>query len=595
METPTHDVGIAIALKRQDEQRTKHQPLRQKDEFARTSSPTGSEKATNRANDTTRRKRQRARPHQSRRRRRQQREPCWWKQFLQGAMLYFLCISLPTIGGMGWRWFSQTPVSEFLRPLWKLLDYRSAIPLLLTFAGRWTGIILLTILTLLFAIARITLVSLLISEQDNEASQKEKIEAIVRVRSVHLLSSAYPKSLTPSRGNSIANLAGLGDEALSRSLHENSTSNLVALNNDDGTPVGILKRPPSLTMLSGIYYEEDTPIIEEPLHREEPVQPSDENLHGDELDDAPSWVERSFEAVRRSSIRSLGVEDDDDVEVPVSTQQLPNQDTSQQTNSATRYATAVFRLIYCGMTCVGCWFMFSSLEFWPPAVGGRGATANCWDLRGGPVAIQDSSTKYFDFDNANALLKMYSLVQASYHLHSLAFHLLTMALLWYHRGQSTPITSYWRSLLQHGIALCLIGGSYLFSATRRLGAIGTFALDLSNFFLHLLQVLMNSPQKIDTILIHAVHKGLVIPFFVYCRFYVWPAIVWYSMARESKDWLAQVSHTIGDSVALALLMCFHLLTLALLILNMVMFKRLLFHPHLQRLSKEEKGENRTSQ
>jgi hypothetical protein len=43
-----------------------------------------------------------------------------------------------------------------------------------------------------------------------------------------------------------------------------------------------------------------------------------------------------------------------------------------------------------------------------------------------------------DFDELDALLKLYNLLQASYHVHSGAFHILTMVLLWTRR-QRYPV------------------------------------------------------------------------------------------------------------------------------------------------------------
>lgn len=194
-----------------------------------------------------------------------------------------------------------------------------------------------------------------------------------------------------------------------------------------------------------------------------------------------------------------------------------------------------------------------------------------------------------DFDELNALLKFYYLLQASYHLHSGAFHVLTMIILWARKESATkPFTSYWRSLFQHSIALLLIGGSHLFASTRRLGAIGSFALDASSFLLHALQVCINAPQTIPTPYIKAVHRGLVIPIFMYCRFYVWPFVVWRSAWLESKDWLTQMESTLFPGIYDAMIYLFTGLTVILLGLNLVLFKRLVNHPHLQRVYNKKK-------
>jgi TLC domain len=215
-----------------------------------------------------------------------------------------------------------------------------------------------------------------------------------------------------------------------------------------------------------------------------------------------------------------------------------------------------------------------------------------------------------DFDGLDALLKLYYLLQASYHVHSGAFHILTMVLLWTRRQRypgdnntindnnnnnkartkhrqdratAKPFTAYWRSLLQHCIALLLIGGSHLFASTRRLGAIGNFALDASSLSLHVLQLCINAPISIPPIYIEILHRGLVIPLFVYCRFYVWPFVVWRSAMFESKEWLQQMESTLFPGIYRAMMYVFTGLTVILLGLNLVLFRRLVNHPHLQRV------------
>lgn len=184
--------------------------------------------------------------------------------------------------------------------------------------------------------------------------------------------------------------------------------------------------------------------------------------------------------------------------------------------------------------------------------------------------------------------------------------MLTMMILWARRGASNkqngknggknapptkPFTSYWRSLLQHSIALCLIGGSHLFASTRRLGAIGSFALDASSLVLHLLQVCINAPQPIPRYYIRILHRGVVIPIFLYCRFYVWPFVVWKSAWLESKDWLRQMESTMFPGIYEVMIWLFTLLTLVLLGLNLVLLKRLVNHPHLQRVYNNSNNNN----
>ena len=223
----------------------------------------------------------------------------------------------------------------------------------------------------------------------------------------------------------------------------------------------------------------------------------------------------------RSARHVLGIESKalyDDVD-------LQNTD---QLFTAPRYATAVFRLLYCLGSCICAMVWLRNANFFPPSVGGSGTTRHCWDLKGG-VALE-SVNMTLD-DPHNAVLRKYFLVQASYHLHSWATHWMSVLVLWWYGGGGDSGTSslvslrksmrsYWRALFQHVLALAMIGVCYFFSSLRRLGAIGIFALDVSSLFVHLLQLCINAPPSNSWLynrprVIAWIHRGLVIPMFLY--------------------------------------------------------------------------------
>lgn len=216
-------------------------------------------------------------------------------------------------------------------------------------------------------------------------------------------------------------------------------------------------------------------------------------------------------ACGRSARRVLGVEP----KKPYDGQELQDTD---RLFTAPRYATAVFRLLYCIGSCTCALVWLRDASWFPVAVGGSGATRNCWDLKGGVCVESDS----VDFDQHNAVLRKYFLVQASYHFHSWTTHWVSLFVLWW-CGQSIvsirkSMVSYWRALLQHLLALAMIGACYFFSSLRRLGAIGIFALDVSSLFVHLLQLCINAPTDSwlhDPQVIAWIHRGLVIPIFLY--------------------------------------------------------------------------------
>jgi hypothetical protein len=467
------------------------------------------------------------------------------RDFVCGASLYIACLALPTLLGLtGFFGNEQESISEMaeesyyeqasnyvcenLWSYWCTPQERDesilSVPVHAPDA-EWSDVGIVAVLSLSMAVIRLLLVHLLVPRY---LASPIRLEALVRCKSVSLLSSSYQKTLTP--------------QASKRKLNIQDDSGAIP--------------PPPL-------------FAEEQL-----VEPE-----GDALSNSLHEVRKSVESListgRRSAGRVLGVE----LRAPYDGDELQDTD---RLFTAPRYATAVFRLVYCIWSCTCAFLWLREQEFFPPSVGGNGATVNCWDLKGG-VALETSA----DFDDANAVLRKYFLVQASYHLHSWATHVMSlMALVWYKTSLVTirkSMVSYWRALLQHLLALAMIGGCYFFSSLRRLGAIGIFALDVSSLFVHLLQLCINAPPNSwwhQPKVIFWIHRGLVIPIFLYTRFYVFPFVVWYSSIYESKDWLLQMERTLFPGSAQAMKLIFHGFLIVNVALNLVAFRRLLFHPHL---------------
>ena len=197
-------------------------------------------------------------------------------------------------------------------------------------------------------------------------------------------------------------------------------------------------------------------------------------------------------AIRESIRRSLGHE-------PAAQYENLDATTTLRLFSAPRYATALFRCLYCSASCLMAWFLFRSANFWPVYVGGKPAssTRNCWN-RSGSIALGSLDA---DFDHNNAALHLFFLAQGAYQLHSLWFHILSMALLLlYEEGDERMVSmkssmrSYLRPLTEHLISLTIIFLCYIFSGLRRLGAVGIFTLESSSISLQLLQVAINAPE-----------------------------------------------------------------------------------------------------
>lgn len=340
----------------------------------------------------------------------------------------------------------------------------------------------------------------------------------------------------------------------------------------------------------------------------------DRNMVGDDSDTPMPWLRRRSSGASLAAAAAAAVQEedeDDDVDLLVSSRPLSAIDdlagvsaagagpsSSSRMFAAPRYATAVFRLLYCAVSAAMAFILFHNADFWPWYVGGHGKTTKCWDLSGNLAGQLDS-----DFDQSNSMLRTFFLVQSSYHFHSGAFHIFSVGLMWYMKRKAEKKkggqkdnkkqlwvvrlwkTIYFRTLFQHALSLGWLCVSYAFSSLRRLGTIGMFALDISAAALHLLQTCINAPDHSvlrKPKVIQFVLVGLVLPSYVYFRFYVWP-LVGYSVMTESDRWLAQLESTLVPGSAkwfritlqvwMALWMGFH----------MIHFQRLLFHPHLQRI------------
>lgn len=406
----------------------------------------------------------------------------------------------------------------------------------------WNDVFTVAICSFLLATIRITIVQFTVPIEDSG-----DLEAMVRSKSVHLLSSNY--IMTPA-----------------------------------GTPVPP-KRP--LTSLSSTAYEAlPFPPLDSLAQRDD-----DNDMFGFTIDETE--VEDDKDTLEE--IKSVGNQPQNEaaefnaalMQGLSSADQSPSKVAARSVYKAPRYATALFRLMFSTVAAIIALVYFRDANFWPWYVFGHGSTEKCWDLSGGLTVGMDS-----DFDQRNAALKRYFLLQASYHWHSGAFHILSILLLILHPTKHAPrrflsiqtnSAAYLRSLGQHTLAICLFAASYIFSSLRRLVAIGVFAFDSSSWFLHLLQVCINAPEdsrwKRDTF-IRRVYWLLVIPSYLVSRFFIWGSL-WYSAAFESGTWLLQLERTLWPGSALQFRSIIHILMVILQVFTVIYFRRLLNHPHLK--------------
>ena len=421
--------------------------------------------------------------------------------------------------------------------------YRDSTPL--------NDLLLVMTSAMVLAIVRVLLVSLLVPR----ALAPQRLAAMTRCKSTHILSSSSSYEFSPAvkRKNNVGgSLRG----------------NLSALAAPD---------------LGGS--EDETADYGNQIDLEDSAEDDDARI--------ALFSERVGSRIQASIRRSLGHE-------PVPAADFENLDTStaQRIFSAPRFATAIFRCLYCSASCLMAYSLFRTANFWPVYVGGlaSSSTRNCWD-RSGSIALGSLDS---DFDHNNAALHIFFLAQGAYQLHSLWFHVLSMALLLlYEEGNEriismkTSMKSYLRPLAEHLISLTLIFLCYIFSGLRRLGAVGIFTLESSSISLQLLQVCINAPQSSPLRrpkFVKRLHRYLVVPSFLYCRFFVFPFIVWYSAAFESQDWLEQIEKAFVPGSAFVLYVIFNLMISFIFGLNLVFFRRLLFHPHLQDIFRQAREE-----
>jgi hypothetical protein len=472
----------------------------------------------------------------------------------------------------------------------------------------WTDFGIVALFSLTLAVIRLSIVNRLVRPLEDSA----KLEALVRCKSIHLLGSEYQASLTPhGTPRSSIHLSPVIE------VDKSDVSPLMMPSLSVGRPgtgavtgAGSAAQDDSSEHDFGLGLDErdrdslssQQQISMSPFRTADVPQQSQPELQGDGLTTPPRRpsldddTDTDYQLVRSfEKLVQLEVERSrQDVDGTILHAPLPPSPraSTDRLYAAPRYATAVFRLMYCTAATGLALYWFRDANFWPWYVGGHGSTVKCWDLSGGLTMGMDS-----DFDQRNAVLRRYFLWQASYHWHSGAVHLISMMILLFHPKHhaqrrflsvKTTTSAYVRSLVQHVLSLALIATVYVFSSLRRLAAIGMFAFDVSSWFLHLLQICMNAPDASRwrrAKVVSRIYSWLVIPSFVVTRFMIWP-MVWYSLEVESKVWLVQLENMLMPGSALAMRCTFHFWMILLIGSTVVYFRRLLDHPHLRRILRQ---------
>lgn len=549
-----------------------------------------------------------------------------WRILFEGAALYIFCMILPnllrTFGGLCQTiWRESTvlflPIPRYICSHTWLLEWQvcqkyipdnlEKIPTNSSVLAPDAGIsdfAIVIFLSLSMAVTRVALVHFLVPNY----KQPKRLEALVRCKSIHLLSSSYNGSVTPTKAMRIKSF-------------DDQTSNILAgfqlpnLNNreysgdEDGEVYGSPTKDLQIYKQKGnrLFPEENENESDDYSFSGMNFGPG-ENGNDDEIQHPPLAVSSGLlsntSAQNLQALLEQAAPTTSSVAIKrrESFKKSTNSETTDRIFAAPKYATAVFRLIFCLVSCLIGFCYFRAADFWPPAVGGSGNTKNCWDLSSVGVTLMRTDFDIVDSDveGYNPLLRRYYLIQASYHFHSAAFHILTSVLLWFVSNSSkkkeSPSPRFFgiikmgtftlynvRIFFQHIFSLVLILGTYLFSSTRRLGAIAMFSFDASSLFLHLLQLGINAPRRRTDgsrkSVIQIIYWCMVIPAYCYARFYVFPFIVGYSALEESQVWLQQLENLLMPGTEKFIHGFFVIAFLLFMLMNLVYFWRLLNHPH----------------
>ncbi|GAX16553.1 hypothetical protein FisN_7Lh279 [Fistulifera solaris] len=521
-----------------------------------------------------------------------------WTVFLEGASLYVASLFLPALLGALYQayrgqWsFRNTQIYEYLLELLCPLDadnestskylwshwicklelpreasaqsiLEADIRLLSSRSSMYDDIWKVTFYAAGLALVRMLIVHLLVMPLQST----HQLLAMVRCKSIHLLSSDYSQTpvATPvkQKQNLVVDNAALASiQVPPLELPNNMASgNAYYFDHDESA--------------LGLQFDESERGIGGTLFGSSPYRQEDERI----LEATPGLTNQTDEEGYNSP-------DEPD------NQLQPN----NRLYSGPRYATAVFRLLYCTVTSVLALVYFRDADFWPWYVGGSGSTARCWDLSGGLIV----SGMDADFDQRNTLLKQYFLWQASYHWHSGAFHVLSLLALLISPANKNAFRerhqffddlrsntkAYARSLAIHILTLIIIALAYVFSSLRRLAAIGMFAFDVSSWFLHLLQVCINAPPNslLQRYLpsTRFIHAYVVVPVFFAARLGIWPALAYSVLGPESKHWLQQLEKTLWPGSAFLLKTLLSIWHGLVFLMSVIYARRLIHLSHVKR-------------
>ena len=435
----------------------------------------------------------------------------------------------------------------------------------------------IAICSMLLAIVRIAIVQSSVTLENSDT-----LEAMVRCKSIHLLSSDY--TVTPIS-------SPVQRRKIASQLDSGASQKLIMPNlTPPHQPSDVTPPTSNITPKPCIDTTTDSDNVGFPFDDTERTDDGESPVLLQTLGKGEPAVTplQLFSEDQQPSTETPGLVDQSIMHLADATAKTSSTSSSSRLYAGPRYATALFRLLYSTATVLIALVYFRDADFWPWYVFGHGKTSNCWDLSGGLTVGMDS-----DFDHRNSVLKRYFLWQASYHWHSFAFHVLSVLLLLFHPTNHAPrrflsvqknMSSYLKRLGQHGLALALIAVAYVFSSLRRLGAIGFFAFDISSWFLHLLQICINAPKE-SRLRKHGFVARvwyMVLTSFVLTRLVIFPAL-WYSAIFESKFWLRQLEMTLWRGSAAQLRGLFHVLMFILEAMSVYYFRRLLRHPHIQRI------------
>jgi hypothetical protein len=179
-----------------------------------------------------------------------------------------------------------------------------------------------------------------------------------------------------------------------------------------------------------------------------------------------------------------------------------------------RFAVCCFKFCYfVFITAIG-WVIMKDEDWFPPVLGGSGATVNCY--------------KGFPFHEVSQTIRYYYMTQLGYHMHSLLF------LVFF----STPRNDYTEMFIHHCCAITAVAVSWQFNYWK-IGCLVLIVHDVGDVVGYLIKAVVDTDRFVMVISVYLVLLGV----WGYSRLYAFPFFILYSSTFESTGAQPPPSYT----------------------------------------------------